>query len=536
MPHENGSMSCSGEDRAKESSLKRVTARAGLVLASIAVSALFAEGVASALFNRSLFRNWSAPVLPQVRTDADRLRLAASTPGNYRAHPDPRVRYTLKAEFESSFLDGSFHTDTLGLRRRVAGEPSPQDLRVVLLGDSVAFGFGVDDEQSPAERLERILNAAVGAGRSVAVRAVACPGWNHRNQTAFLLDHWEELAPDVVVHVPVSNDLFDTDGIGETGIRLVDADASSRDPWLAINQNLSPIVLRGLAIALEARHGIRLGTNPVGADLVGSDLVPESSARFDANAASIREVASECARRGARFAIAPYLEDMHTSILRSRLADLNLVWIPLLRDVPRSMQLEGDPHPNADAIQSLMSWVARDLVNHGLVPGIDVARIPIAEGKHAEHRAALVPPGEAPGLAEARRRDALAKVTPTLDLTTGEGVLQIVGGFHPDGALERHSAFGLLRRGRTLSIDVESLADVPGLYPQSIDVYADGARLGTIEVTVGATAHGRWTLPEREAGDLPVIEVRLSASRVAMTKLLGMSRVVGAQFVRASCQ
>src|SRR5690606_37550445 len=63
---------------------------------------------------------------------------------------------------------GSFHLRTNALRCRgpEISEPKPEGVfRIVLLGDSVAFGWGVDDEATFARRLEREWNAQGHATR-----------------------------------------------------------------------------------------------------------------------------------------------------------------------------------------------------------------------------------------------------------------------------------------------------------------------------------------------------------------------------------
>ena len=52
-----------------------------------------------------------------------------------------------------------------------------------------------------ANRLEELLTATRGRRRGPCRRTVAMGRWNCRNAVSFLLDHFDELRPDVVVYV-----------------------------------------------------------------------------------------------------------------------------------------------------------------------------------------------------------------------------------------------------------------------------------------------------------------------------------------------
>jgi hypothetical protein len=130
----------------------------------------------------------------------------AAASGMYALHDDPLVGYVLQPDADIRWGEALVSTDHLAC----AGAPPPPDdaLRLVVLGDSVAFGFGVDDEQALAARLEARLAELRGPDeRPVACRTVAIPSWNHRAAAAFLLDHWDELRPDLVLYLPIGNDV-----------------------------------------------------------------------------------------------------------------------------------------------------------------------------------------------------------------------------------------------------------------------------------------------------------------------------------------
>ncbi|TAJ11332.1 MAG: hypothetical protein EPO68_14590 [Planctomycetota bacterium] len=100
-------------------------------------------------------------------------------------------------------------TDVLGCRSAVAGAPAgprePDELRVLFLGDSATFGWGVDDEQTWIRRLERDARCRDG-------RHLRCFNAGHlvydTVQQSALFSAWAaRVNPELVVVVFNSNDL-----------------------------------------------------------------------------------------------------------------------------------------------------------------------------------------------------------------------------------------------------------------------------------------------------------------------------------------
>src|SRR5262249_23718084 len=125
-----------------------------------------------------------------------------------------------------------FATDELGMRARPGPPPAEDALRIVVLGDSVAFGFGLDDGDTLASQLERLLAAPLGGRAGCAT--VAVPSWNAQNAWRFLLDHLDRFRPDVVLYFPVENDLEDGYGVNEAGQRRTAEDPGSAEPLLHV--------------------------------------------------------------------------------------------------------------------------------------------------------------------------------------------------------------------------------------------------------------------------------------------------------------
>ncbi len=419
--------------------MTRTLAKLVLAMLAAVVALLLVEGVLSLGFKKSL--------RPKTALDPSRLFApgatnAAPINGIFASNIDPAVAHTLRLNADLVDRTAKFHTGALGIRERQGPAPAANALRVVVLGDSVAFGASLTDEETIASRLEAALAEARGpSARPAACFTVAVPGWNHRNAVQFLADHFEEFAPDVVVYLPVSNDLYDSLSIGEGGLTLIAPDPMSEQPLLTVNHEslfayqffLAARVERG-----EVKNAVT-SLDDIGPPGVLSDLGAESRRRYDDNADSILRLEHDLAARGKKLAVFFYAEDpgssTYTWILRERLLDRGLVApeIPGLARMSTELGLPGDPHPNAECARGLARMIAEGLLENGLVDK--------GEGRPLPEMPALVGTNRAtrPDAATIRARAAAARaegariLQSEIDLTTGRGFQQVLGGMNPDG-------------------------------------------------------------------------------------------------------
>lgn len=122
--------------------------------------------------------------------------------------PDPRLGYALRPDWSAVHETDEFrvvvHTNALGLRGAPADpRPPPGVRRVLVVGDSFAFGWGVADAETFAARLD----AALGPG--VEVLNAAVPGWGVDQYRVFLRERGFALAPHVLLVATCSNDVGD---------------------------------------------------------------------------------------------------------------------------------------------------------------------------------------------------------------------------------------------------------------------------------------------------------------------------------------
>jgi lysophospholipase L1-like esterase len=123
---------------------------------------------------------------------------------------DPDKLYALKPSHVGAFAGREVKTNSLGYRDSEVAVPKPEGtFRALVIGDSIAFGHGVDAEHTFSEVLERRLNQeSVTPGRTFEVVNTAVPG-NSPFQEYYDLVRAERLQPDVVVFQFTPNDVVE---------------------------------------------------------------------------------------------------------------------------------------------------------------------------------------------------------------------------------------------------------------------------------------------------------------------------------------
>jgi lysophospholipase L1-like esterase len=132
---------------------------------------------------------------------------ALHPPGLYVA--DPAVGYVLAPGFEGKLRRAEFHTQVRvgqsGLRGPDHSAAKSNSWRILVLGDSLAWGFGVEDDQTFGARLEELLadsyaaDQELGAQADVQVLNGAVPGYGTADELAWLRTRGPALEPDLVI-------------------------------------------------------------------------------------------------------------------------------------------------------------------------------------------------------------------------------------------------------------------------------------------------------------------------------------------------
>jgi hypothetical protein len=475
-----------------------------------------------------------------VRLLGDAERLAAEGDdgehgGIYVEHPDPLVRYVLRPDSAFRILDGTVSTNALGLRRRPGPPAAEGAVRLVVLGDSVAFGYGVDDDQTLAARLEQHLAASLGpAARPVACHTVAVPSWNHRAAVAALTDHWDAYEPGIVVYVPVPNDLSDANSVLSTGQMRLQPDPTAADPWLVVSRSR----LGSLEAAFETHLRAR-GRAP--ADIAGefgptaleADIAPESSRRYDENAASIAALERLVRARGGRLLVALATPGAYAWHLLDRLGALapDLAVLMLERVVPPEHTLGVNNHPNAATLDARATWIARELLARGWVDPGEARPLPDVPSGYAALRGPAPAPHELRERAAAAREHARESLHHELDLRSGRGLRQVYGGLNHDTTAGTALMVLLRAAGPRLQLRLAPLPTRPDLYPLDVDVDVDGRPIGRVSLAADGVQDADLALPDDLAPGSP-IEVRLRPGRWCVIHDEGRAQVASFQPVR----
>jgi lysophospholipase L1-like esterase len=123
---------------------------------------------------------------------------------------DPEIRYVLAPNQQGWIDDGLVTVNAQGFRSRTpTALPKPDGrFRVVTLGDSVAIGMGVADDETFSAQTERLLRQRF-PGKDLDVVNLGVPGYDTRQEVGLLRRHVAQLKPDLVLVGFYSNDVPD---------------------------------------------------------------------------------------------------------------------------------------------------------------------------------------------------------------------------------------------------------------------------------------------------------------------------------------
>jgi lysophospholipase L1-like esterase len=271
------------------SALRGALLRLGVVLGTLFVCALLLEVGLRAFWTGFYLKEEKSYVVP----DAAR---------GWKNKPSTTAVYG-EAEFRIEVGHNA-----LGYRgREIAREKPPGVRRVLLLGDSFAYGIGVADDETFAARLERLLPG-------VEVINTGVNGYGTAQELLLLRDEGVALAPDLVVLVFFWNDVGNSYNRAFPRFRLEGerlvwpepmavspaAPSSERRRWLRHSYAYRFVSdrLKLAGFALKVALGLPVET---------TDFVDpaDREAAWRLEAALLREMRDLAARAGARFAILP---------------------------------------------------------------------------------------------------------------------------------------------------------------------------------------------------------------------------------------
>jgi hypothetical protein len=282
---------------------------------------------------------------------------------------DSELIYTHRPNAVNVYQSVPIAFNELGFRDEPVAPRRPGELRILLLGDSVAFGWGVEASLVFATRLEEILSEKLD--RPVAVINTAVGSYNTVQQLAVLQRHGEPLAPDLVILLYVYNDVEE---------HAVPFDPHSLFALSGKNAlgKLKVVLGRSWFYRLLSHVGDRLGEQP---------LLPDSSfARspgWIASLGALEQIGTWTKKHGTPFVLYvwrymayeqdPLWRDLvevagtHDFPIREAAP----AWVPSSREFHLSTI---DSHPNAEGHRRVAEGIAADLMARGLTGDPDERR------------------------------------------------------------------------------------------------------------------------------------------------------------------
>lgn len=137
--------------------------------------------------------------------------------------PDETAGFRLSPNFKGRIEYGAavteFTTNSLGLRDDEIGPKTPERERILILGDSFVWGWGVSQGEEWVSELERLLDEERGSGSVECING-GVNAYGTEAQLALLERLGPEISPDLVLVAFFTNDFTDN-LLGATGVYTV---------------------------------------------------------------------------------------------------------------------------------------------------------------------------------------------------------------------------------------------------------------------------------------------------------------------------
>jgi lysophospholipase L1-like esterase len=300
-----------------------------------------------------------------------------SDPDSYLRSADPDAVFSLKPGYRGFSEGAEVVINSQGLRdEEITVARPPETARILVLGDSVAFGPGVRAEETFPEQLEDMLNN-MGGGRRYEVINAGVIGYNTVQERARLEQVGLHFDPHVVILTFVVNDLLDAFSIFDRQYQPTDAFGPAKK-WLRRNSYLYRF---GQNLSWRILDNWRRGPEQTDRPRPGQRVLERE--------AEIRRIAELSRQNGAGFVLALYPdnldnrisprapgqaetigEELHGFAARHGFALVDLT--SALGDVrdprARRMRLREDPHPSPAGHEAIAEALFQHLQAGGLLP------------------------------------------------------------------------------------------------------------------------------------------------------------------------
>ena len=222
--------------------------------------------------------------------------------------PDAVLGVRLKPGFTDRVVTTEFAStwkiNARGYRGPIAPPRSGAGIRIVALGDSFTFGYGVEEQEAWPRQVETLLNEGRAPGRTIDVVNLGVGGYGTHQETLWLEETWPELRPDLaVVGFYVGNDPADNaraESRGAVGAPRTEGTPASDDGatrtealkrWLGSRLHLYTLVSTRTDDLL-VRLGLRRIVYPFEMDVLLDDEPPRVTAAWSATRAAFEKLAA----------------------------------------------------------------------------------------------------------------------------------------------------------------------------------------------------------------------------------------------------
>ncbi len=224
---------------------------------------------------------------------------------------DEDLGWRLRPDTSASWLGVPVRINERGMRGPLPRVPRDRP-RALFLGDSVVFGFRLEDEADtlPAQ-LERRLRASSSGPVEVLNGGVG--GWSPWQEARFLEQVGDELEPDIVLLGFVLNDVTEKLGLErfggvDVGFQLRHSRESGLAGWLAGSAWAD--LLRELVARFDVGSSSRLAAQERELlsvyDLIGRPLDPEVERAWELTLPNVDRIGRWCAEREIPFLVAVF--------------------------------------------------------------------------------------------------------------------------------------------------------------------------------------------------------------------------------------
>ena len=201
-----------------------------------------------------------ANLTPEERQDIVS-SLAKEAEGPWDVDPNPDVGRRFKRNSEFQLHGVRVTTNSAGMRSETPYRPKRDRFRIIVLGDSVAMGHGVEEDARMGEQIEALLSErriTVGE-QPIEVLTLGMTSWTTVMETAYLTSRFSAYEPDLVLLIMVANDIKPNGGVTGSGHATRDFSTEHRELGSGFFSGRNPV-----RFGHPPLNGSMLGLGPMG--------------------------------------------------------------------------------------------------------------------------------------------------------------------------------------------------------------------------------------------------------------------------------